>query len=86
MIFLCFSGSLIPGNCLKALCNVLSQDSAHTYTETPDQNAMESVHLSMPVLLWSPCSWGGSKQQLTTTSLSLLTQILKHIQKKKKKK
>lgn len=44
-------GSLIPGNCLKALCNVLSQDSAHTYTETPDQNAMESVHLSMPVLL-----------------------------------
>ena len=44
-------GSLIPGNCLMALCNILSQDCVQTYTEQHSQSIItpeEESHLSMP--------------------------------------
>lgn len=44
-------GSLIPSNCLVALCNVLSQDSVQTYTEQHTQPVVvteDDSHLSMP--------------------------------------
>lgn len=36
-VFFLFSGSLIPTNCVQPLTNVLSQDSARTYTEKHEQ-------------------------------------------------
>ncbi|CAG2256294.1 Protein strawberry notch,Protein strawberry notch homolog 1 [Mytilus edulis] len=43
-------GSLIPSNCLMALCNILSQDCVQTYTEQHTQPVVETdeSHLSMP--------------------------------------
>lgn len=44
----CFVGSLIPNNCLQALCNILSQDCKQTFTETHAQ-PVDDTHLSMPM-------------------------------------
>lgn len=44
-------GSLIPSNCVMALCNILSQDCVQTYTEQHSQSTItqeEESHLSMP--------------------------------------
>ena len=51
VLSLFISGSLIPGNCLMALCNILSQDCVQTYTEQHSQSIItpeEESHLSMP--------------------------------------
>lgn len=42
-MFLC-SGSLIPPNCVQPLSNVLSQDSARTYTEKHHQSLDAAVN------------------------------------------
>ncbi|XP_041348616.1 protein strawberry notch homolog 1-like [Gigantopelta aegis] len=43
-------GSLIPGNCVKSLISILSQDSAKTYTEKHEVPDTEPAPLSMPML------------------------------------
>ena len=54
-----FPGSLIPTNCVGALCSVLKEDCSKTYTEThkenerpaPKEEAQAISTLSMPVLM-----------------------------------
>lgn len=51
VLSLFISGSLIPNNCIMALCNILSQDCVQTYTEQHSQPIItpeEESHLSMP--------------------------------------
>ena len=55
-----FLGSLIPSNCVEALCSVLMEDCSKTYTEkhtenerpAPKEESQAINTLSMPVLMW----------------------------------